>query len=315
MTINPDILDPTTDAQLRTLDAAGPVTTDDRARADALVASIVATDPAATPAPALPRGRHPVRWAAAAAGLAAVSAGALGLSTLGAPAAYATWTATPAQVAAADNAVFEKACRDKAGSDSWYDAATLDVRLTERRGDYVALLLAGTGKDPKTEANVSCLGRLPVGGRKVDDLSVGASGGGGFAAPTGREFFEGAMSQFAMGANFFGAGGEPASFVYGPAGPEIAGLTIHSFDGTSVEASIKDGTYAAWWPGAAFDLSGPLPPSGEGGPQPQLTYDLVLTDGTVLTGVSPTRPHDADIPPGAVSSTQCPPTCGSGTAG
>jgi len=306
--ISPDLLDPRTDSELRALDPAAPLTAEDRIRAEARLAQIVATDPAApstvpTPARALPlRRRAAVRWASAAAALAAVTTAGLALSTVGAPAAYATWTATPAQVAAADNAVFEKACREQTGEISWLGDATLSVRLAERRGDYVAMLLTGNGTNQHgpTNASVTCVGMLPVGGRTVKDLASGVAGGSAaegydpanaFKDPSGAQFYEGSMSTFTMGANWLGQGGEPASMVDGQVGPDVVKMTIHSsIDGTSAEASIKDGTYAAWWPGSAFDLSGEAQPSGEGGPEPQLTYDLVLKDGTVLTDVTPTRP-------------------------
>jgi hypothetical protein len=41
--------------------------------------------------------------------------------------------------------------------------------------------------------------------------------------------------------------------------------------------------------GPAFQ-SGPLEPSGEGGPKPILTYDLTLTDGTVIHNAQPALP-------------------------
>lgn len=304
---DPDILDPTSDAQLRTLDASGPITTDDHARAEALMTSIIGTDPAVSPsvvAPLRPVRRHrALRVAAAAAAVAAVGTGAFALSTAGAPPAYASWTATPAPVSAADNTVFEQACRDQAkGMIEWFGDGTLTVRLAERRGDFVAMLLTGSGTNEfgPTDANVTCVGVLPVGGTDVTDLNSAAGGGSAaegynpsnaFAKPTGAQFYEGGMSQFTMGGSWLGGGGEPASFVNGEVSRDVVALTIHSFDGTSVDASIKDGTYAAWWPGAAFDLSGPMPPSGEGGPRPKLTYDVTLKDGTVLTGVTPTIPR------------------------
>lgn len=188
------------------------------------------------------------------------------------------------------------------------NGAPLTVRLAERRGDYVAMLLTGTSSDGPTsvEASVSCVGLLLTGGTEVEDLSSGASGGGGLALPEAGGFTEGAMSQFTMGGGLFGKG-DPASFVDGKVGPDVAALTIHAF-GQTVETSIKDGTYAAWWPGQAFDLSEPLPPSGEGGPEPQLTYDVTLTDGTVLTDVAPSRPSD-----GVSETIVCPPTCAPGS--
>ena len=65
----------------------------------------------------------------------------------------------------------------------------------------------------------------------------------------------------------------------------IVAVTIHA-GGRTVEASIADGTYAAWWPGTAFDPTTLDAPSGPGGPEPAITYDVTLRDGTVLQDVT-----------------------------
>jgi hypothetical protein len=74
----------------------------------------------------------------------------------------------------------------------------------------------------------------------------------------------------------------------GAVGEEVAGVTIHA-GSLAVEASVQNGRYAAWWPGPAFE-GGPPEPSGKGGPEPILTYDLTLTDGTVIRDAQPTLP-------------------------
>lgn len=68
----------------------------------------------------------------------------------------------------------------------------------------------------------------------------------------------------------------------------MTGVTIHAGD-LNVQASVANGRFAAWWPGPAF-ASGPVEPSGRGGPRLNLTYDLTLADGTVIQGAQPTRP-------------------------
>jgi hypothetical protein len=76
--------------------------------------------------------------------------------------------------------------------------------------------------------------------------------------------------------------------VHGQVVAAVTGVTIHA--GTlTVNASVQNGRYAAWWLGPAFQ-SGPLEPSGEGGPKPILTYDLTLTDGTVIHNAQPALP-------------------------
>jgi hypothetical protein len=85
-----------------------------------------------------------------------------------------------------------------------------------------------------------------------------------------------------------GVSSNKASITDGAVGEGVTGVTIHA--GTfTVSASVQNGRYVAWWPGPAF-RDGPVEPSGKGGPELMLTYDLALTDGTVLRNVQPTRP-------------------------
>ena len=80
-------------------------------------------------------------------------------------------------------------------------------------------------------------------------------------------------------------GGDPTvSMTAGPVGPGVVGVTLHSH-GHAVEATLSNGRYAAWWPGPLFgEFHGP---SGEGGPEPEITYDLTYSDGTVARDVTP----------------------------
>jgi hypothetical protein len=324
MSVNPHVIDPSTDTALRGLDAAEPLTEQDAGRADLLLASILSSDPSAaepTPTPA-PRRRPTVRWASAAAALAAVTAGGVAVSTLTAPAAYASWTATPSAVTDAETATVVAACRDQIGTLGGshgeelppgvppmpsVSASDLGLRLAERRGDWVYVsLTAATGDGYDWSAD--CIAELPAGSTgDPEHVSSTASGGGGLPAPEGREFTEGSISEFGATDGLLGLLGrrdEPASATNGRVGPDVAGVTIHA-GSVSVEASVKDGTYAAWWPGHAFDPSQPLPPSGQGGPEPTITYDVTLKDGTVLKDAKPWRPAgepSTTTAPGSVSS-------------
>jgi len=115
----------------------------------------------------------------------------------------------------------------------------------------------------------------PPGTTKVSDVESGVGGSDGPAsAPNvrARAFWPGSIAQFGEP--------QPASVTDGTAGSEVTGVTIHA-GSLTVTATVKDGRYAAWWPGAAFE-KGPLPPSGQGGPLDILTYDLAFTDGTTL---------------------------------
>lgn len=282
--MNTHLIDQYTDAELRSLDAASDIS-GDAARRTVTLDSILAT-PASAPesvthlAP-LPRRRPVRRWAALGAVAAAAVTGAVVLPTLNAAPSYASWTARPDTVTAADSALVREACLDKQGpsiGDGAMSTKDLSVQLAERRGDFVSMLLSKRTSD-RLVGSVYCLASLPAGSKEVADIQLSATGGGGLPAPTGRQFTQGAISQF--------SGDEPASFTEGEVGPEVVGLTLHA-DGHDVVASLKNGTYAAWWPGKAFaDSAGG---SGEGGPRPAITYDVTYADGTVARDVSPTVP-------------------------
>lgn len=289
------ILDSAHDHVLRALDPAPTLEPVDRNRQAALLATVLAsnTDTGAPSAPP-PLRRRPARRLA----LAGVAAGTVAAASLVLPGlsdgyAYASWTPHPEPVAAPDLALVHTACLDKFGSGPPMNqgadgvvAKDLTVRLAERRGTWVGVLLTGTQSN--TQWEVSCLAELPAGTTDVKHVSWAAGGGGGFAAPQAHELVPGGVAQFGVDTGLFGSGRrEPASVTSGQVGPEVAKVTIHS-GGTTAEASMKDGTYAVWWPGTAFNTSTPLPPSGQGGPELTITYDLTLQDGTVLHNARPT---------------------------
>lgn len=304
--MNTHVLDPHTDAQLRSLDAASGVHTDPRRR-EATLATILASPAGVSRAPAtaatppatvVPLGaarrrrRGMRRLALAGVAAATITGTAFVLPTMTASPSFASWTAVPAAVAEADATEAARACRDKTDShlegEDWFMGSRLATRLAERRGDHVAVLLTGTGSRQTPEVSASCVVHLPVGDTEAGNVAWAGSGGGGFAPPGEREFYEGAMSTLSTGGLF--SQGEPVSFVNGRLGAGITKLTIHARD-ISVDASIKDGTYAAWWPGELFSGEDPGP-SGEGGPEPELTYDVTYADGTVALDVGPATPRE-----------------------
>lgn len=294
--MNLHVLDPQSDHELRSLDAASGLSTD-VTRRNTTLESILASDrvsdsgldtsaiSARAPRPRLPA----TRWATIGIAVAAVTGVAVILPTLTAAPSYASWTATPGELARADADVAAAACHDRTGEladDDWLAGARLSTRLVERRGDHVAVLLTGSGGGQTPEASVSCVVHLPVGDTTAGSVAWAASGGGGFAPPAAGEFFEGAMSTLSTGGLF--SRGEPVSFVDGRVGNGITGITIHAH-GQAVEASIANGTYAAWWPGKRFSEEDPGA-SGEGGPTPALTYDVTYADGRVARDVDPAAP-------------------------
>lgn len=276
-----------TDSALRSLDAAvATLTAGDQERAQATLERIVGTAPSteaaqpAAPTPAQRSRRRLVLLPMAALTLAVASMlipGLRGDDPAPRSALVASWTATPASVTSHDLDAVAAACRDQVNSyfvSYFVDPGRAKLVLAERRGDHVALLYRT--EDPDISA--SCLARNPQGSTDVSDVGSGAGGSSGPAlkAPP-RGFTQGAIGQY-----------DGASITDGAVGDAVTGVTIHA--GTlTVNASVQNGRYAAWWPGPAFQ-SGPLEPSGEGGPKPILTYDLTLTDGTVIHNAQPALP-------------------------
>ncbi len=269
-----------TDAALRSLDAAvRTLSAGEQARARATleriivsVASIEALPPGATSSRR--RLRRPLALIPAAA-LALIVGSVVVQGGSDGNAAYGSWTATPAAVTGEDLDAASSACRDKLHDDDTIDGDRARLVLSERRGDHVALLYRT--EDPDLSA--ACLVRNPQGSTDVDRVHFGVGGSTGpvLQAPaTG--FTQGAVSEYDHGAS---------SITDGAVGEAVTGVTIHA-GALTVEATVANGRYAAWWPGPAF--TGPVEPSGRGGPRLALTYDLTITDGTVIRNAQPTLP-------------------------
>lgn len=146
--------------------------------------------------------------------------------------------------------------------------------LAERRGAHVALLYRTENPD----ISAKCLARNLKGSNRVSNIQTGADGSSGPAlkAPP-RGFTEGAIGEYSE-----------FSITDGAVGEGVKGVTIHAGD-LKVKASVQNGRYAAWWPGPALE-SGAVQPSGYGGPESILTYDLILKDGTIIRDAEPMMP-------------------------
>jgi hypothetical protein len=268
------------DSALRSLDAAaGTLDDGHRQRAEALLERILATPADAAPDRARGRMRGGlVVWISAVA--AAIAIGFVALQGTGeSGAAYASWTATPSAVAAHDLDAVVRACRDQLHpyADTGVNPDAIPVALAERRGDFVAVLFHQDNPD----LSASCVARNPAGSTQVDDIKTGIGGSSGpaWTPPAGR-ITQGAISEY--------GGKQPASFTDGAVGTGVVGVTIHAGSQT-VTASVKDGRYAAWWPGKVLS-DGPLQPD-EAEPQPFITYDVHLADGRVKANVAVALPR------------------------
>ena len=263
-----------TDAALRELDPAATttLTSDERQRADAVLARILATsshEPARTktgqPRPRRRRVLIPV---------ALLAAAAVALSTaLSGGTAFADWTPKPAALPAPTAAAAATTCR------SVHEMRDQSPRVVigERRGGWTYVLLDGPGEEG------SCL--MP------DDL-VGASDfkarrSGGFfghydpnppKAPTPArnslietESAGGAVS--VPGRLSIGTIDGWFMYVTGYAGRDVTQVSVDPPVGPDVEASLEDGRFAAWWP--AGEARGDNP-----GMSGDWSYTVTLADGT-----------------------------------
>lgn len=274
----------TLESRLRSLDAAaGEPSAERRIRSASLLDNVVADAPEIRPRRARTAALKVGGLVAAGAAIAALAFIVPGLGQDSS--ALASWTPTAESVSDADLAVATAACEHHlsgypsevfGGSESF----GTDARwvLSERRGDLVALVLW----QPNPDLAFDCLVVLPEGSDQASVLGSGLGGGSGPALDAlPGTVFEGTIFQTDVD-------GQPVSIVGGAVGEDVVALTIHAGD-QSIDATIEDGRFVAWWPGAA--LTEVDEPSGEGGPEPIMTYDLTLADGTVLTGVGSTFPE------------------------
>lgn len=270
---------------LRELDAATPAALDDAAhrRAEARLQQILAeSDTAVTSHPAPRRSRALRRGVALAAGAAAVAVAVFAVGTGGSNTAYASWTAVPDRISAPDRAVADTACR---GADVGLRSPVL--ALAERRGDWVVLLYTGTHAEfAGTPAATACMARLALGADSASDVDLGTAGGQG-AIPLAGQFTEGSLFEFSAGGGMFGRADRPSVAVtLGDVGPDVAAVTVHPADGSSVEATVADGHYVAWWPDRALESDAITPDAA-----PSPGYDITLTTGHTLLDALPTLPR------------------------
>jgi hypothetical protein len=67
------------------------------------------------------------------------------------------------------------------------------------------------------------------------------------------------------------SGGQPYTFVQGQAVPGVTAVTLARSDGDEVQATVADGSFAAWWPGSA-DATSAQVTSASGVTTQQLTF-------------------------------------------
>ncbi len=262
---------------LKSLDSAPDVYLDDvtRRRAEARKAQILASAPPQSAARLTRVRPWRRRWMLTVAGLAAAAVtGVVLVGTLTPTPAYASWSPTPTPLSTGELAIAGTACVDSGGQTG------AKVVLAERRGDWIGV--AATTPYPGV---VTCLVYLPIGANRAAHVMSSFSGGQG-AIPTQGQFTDGAISEYQQ-RGIFGIGTSPAAaFNVGDVGPDVSAVDITTADGELVHATVHEGRFIAWWPGSAFGDK----TEGNGGPAPDLSYQITLTDGTVINNAQPVLP-------------------------
>ena len=262
-----------TTAALRDLDSApaSTLTGEERERADAMLARIVATPGHEHVRTETDRTRRRLRRVLIPVGLLTAAAVAVPMA-LGDGSAFASWTATPAPLPLAA----ENAAGITCGSALGIRGQSARVVIAERRGGWAYVLVNGP------EGEGACL--LP-------DDRIGASG----AAARRNGFFgsydtappepptparDGIIETESMGGTVPLPGRLPLttregwfSWASGYAGRDVTGVTVHPPVGPDVEASLEGGRFTAWWP--AGEARGDNPGVSGG-----WTYTVILADGT-----------------------------------
>ncbi len=166
-----------------------------------------------------PRSRRlPSRPALGALGLSGVAAavGAAILLGSGAAPAFAGWTASPTAPLPGQLAGAEQRCATGAGTPV----------LTDTRGPYTASIYA----DGST-----CI--------EGNGITISSSSGGGGKSGVAAGAIE------LNGAGQSDSDGHALTMVDGPIGAGVTGVSITRSDGSSIQATVKNGWYLAWWPG------------------------------------------------------------------
>jgi hypothetical protein len=149
-------------------------------------------------------------------GAAATAAAVILLGSNAAP-AFAGWTRSPTAPVRGQLAAAQQRCTTGSGTPV----------LTDTRGPYTASIYA----DGST-----CL--------DGNDIEVSSDGGGSttLSVAAGKVQLNGAGES--------DSDGHALTMVDGPIGAGVTGVTITRSDGSSVQATVKNGWYLAWWPGS-----------------------------------------------------------------
>jgi hypothetical protein len=253
------------DTQLHQLDAAQGIPDDlaKRARARETLSALLSGDTGTSTPPSGRRPRHRVLRYAVAAGVVSL-AGAVLTDFLGGSTAYASWTATARLANPVEETRWGADCLSR------YAGHGYAVRLVELRGQYAYTVLGGNDGYEAT-----CL--------MVDHGTDREVTGGGYEGSLTQSPSAGGLVTNSIRAQS-DDDGNAAFEVTGKAGADVASVVIEA-EGVDVLATMKDGYFAAWWPGrdTMIPKQGPLNPR----------IRITLADGTVRMA----RIQDFDVSP------------------
>lgn len=197
--------------------------------------------------------RLPPRRALGAIGLTGASAAAGAAIILGSSAApaFAGWSAAPTTPLPGQLAAAERQCADGGGTPA----------LSDTRGPYTAAVYAD--------------GSTCLSGNGITIASSSSDGGNASTPAAGIEL---------NGAGESDSDGHALTMVDGRIAAGVTGVTITRSDGSSVQATVDNGWYLAWWPGT----------------QAAVTAKVVSASGTSTQSfpVAPGHPNQA-CPTGA----------------
>ncbi len=276
--------DATLDAVLRSMDPASPDLTDvQRARGEELLTSLTTQPESITPPTPIRRARM-ARWLVPAAAASVLVVGSLFVpNPTVTPPAFADWTPKPTPVAEPLLSKSAENCRNAwARSENPDDPQspiikpeTARVVLAEQRGSHIFVaMVTDTGADAQCMANDNGSVHSLSSGAPTDEYSHPT------VAPT--EITGGSVGYSLEGT-------EGYAYVQGEAGDQVREVTIRWGDQT-VNATVSDGHYAAWWPVTTDDL--PL------GGTIDVVLDVTLADGTVLKDVDTDLTRELGPKPG-----------------
>lgn len=163
-------------------------------------------------------GRLPAIGALGAGGIAAAVAIVVALGSSAAP-AFAGWSSTPTAPAPGQLAQAAQACGQDLG----------DPLLSDSRGPYTASIYANS------TTSAVCLSGNGVSMSSRTSSSVPAG------VATGQIQLNGGGTR--------DAAGNALTLVDGRTGAGVTAVTIQRSDGSSVQATVSNGWYLAWWPG------------------------------------------------------------------